>query len=80
VPLILSQARLDDKNPLVREWAILAIRNFCEEHEDNQAIIAGLQPMGVAENRELSELGMEVVMNENGKFSLRKKSGQRHNQ
>lgn len=33
---------------VVREWALWAIRNLCDNNDDNQALIAGLEMKGTA--------------------------------
>jgi hypothetical protein len=55
----------------MREWGILAVRNLCEDNEANQQIISSMQYVGVADNPELTRMGLRVVM-EGGKFRLRK--------
>ncbi|KAL6040644.1 Ataxin-10, variant 2 [Balamuthia mandrillaris] len=65
LPLILNLCRIDEKNPYIREWCLLAIRNLCEENAANQAFIAGLDLKGAASNKELAEMGLKVeVANE----------------
>jgi len=71
IPLVLGCCQLDDKNPYIREWGILAVRNLCENNEANQEVIASMQYAGAADNPELAAMGLEVVM-ENGKFRLRR--------
>ena len=55
----------------MREWGILAVRNLCEDNEANQQIISSMQYVGVADNPELTRMGLKVVM-EGGQFRLRK--------
>jgi hypothetical protein len=60
---VLSHSGYDVANPLIREWAILAIRNLCEGNERNQAAIAELNVQGVANERELRQtLGVETTV------------------
>ncbi len=50
VPLVLGCCQLDERNPIVREWALLAVRNLCEGCPENQSYIAAIEtrPQGVA--------------------------------
>ncbi|KAL1456613.1 hypothetical protein WDU94_001331 [Cyamophila willieti] len=41
-PVLLECCNLDAKNPLIKEWAVFAIRNCCENNADNQQLIAQL--------------------------------------
>eukprot|EP00210_Caulerpa_lentillifera_P000117 g112.t1 len=43
VELVLNHIKLDDKNPLIREWALLFVRNMCKGNMEAQSIIAGLE-------------------------------------
>lgn len=49
----------DARNPLIREWSILAIRNLCEENLENQEIVQQLTRIGNVENPVLSEFGID---------------------
>ncbi|KAL3666038.1 hypothetical protein V7S43_008831 [Phytophthora oleae] len=44
LPLLLSHCNIDETNPLVREWSLVALRNLCEGNEANQAYINALRP------------------------------------
>lgn len=57
----------DARNPLIREWSILAIRNLCEGNVENQEIVRGLTKMGEAENPMLKEFGLQSGMLRIGK-------------
>ncbi|XP_026679449.1 uncharacterized protein LOC103509265 [Diaphorina citri] len=41
-PVLLECCNLDAKNPLIKEWAVFAIRNCCEHNAANQELIAKL--------------------------------------
>jgi ataxin-10 len=62
LPLILNHCNLDDTNPLVREWSLVALRNLCEENEANQQYIQSLRPQGVESKVDLSNTGMKPVL------------------
>lgn len=49
----------DARNPLIKEWSILAIRNLCEENNENQDIVKNLTRVGDATpSPVLSEFGL----------------------
>ena len=43
LPTVLSCCSYDANSPLMREWAVLAVRNLAAGNEDNQAVIAALE-------------------------------------
>lgn len=57
----------DARNPLIKEWSVLAIRNLCEDNPENQEIVRSLTKVGDAENPLLKELGLESGMLRIGK-------------
>lgn len=57
----------DARNPLIKEWSILAIRNLCEDNPENQEIVRNLTKVGDAENPLLKEMGLETGMLRIGK-------------
>jgi hypothetical protein len=62
----------DFDNPFTREWALLAVRNACENNLENQRFIDSLQPQEISiQSEELKKLGMQVKMSgQTGKFSF----------
>jgi Spinocerebellar ataxia type 10 protein domain len=63
IPLLLDLCTLDGNNPFIREWALLAIRNLCEENIDNQRVIEAIKPIGVADPDGLRrEFGIEAQL------------------
>lgn len=42
--LFLNHCNIDDANPMVREWSLVALRNLCEGNEANQQYINALKP------------------------------------
>ncbi|EAT37563.1 AAEL010474-PA [Aedes aegypti] len=52
---ILECTNLDARNPLIKEWSILAIRNLCDDNLENQKFVASLTKVGDAENSLLTE-------------------------
>lgn len=49
----------DARNPIMKEWSILAIRNLCDGNPENQEIVKNLTRVGDAENPVLKEFGIE---------------------
>lgn len=49
----------DARNPMIKEWSILAIRNLCEDNPENQEIVQNMTKVGDAENPLLKEMGLE---------------------
>jgi len=75
IDLCTSNCQLDAQMPMVREWAILAVRNLLENHVANQALVSSLQVETVANNAELSTLGLEAALDQRtGKVTLRAKA------
>ncbi|GAB0088299.1 Ataxin-10 [Sergentomyia squamirostris] len=50
---------MDAKNPMMKEWAIVALKNLLEGNADNQNVIRSLVNTGPAANSALTELMME---------------------
>ena len=48
---LLECCNLDARNPFIQQWAILAIRNFCENNPLNQHLINSLTKKGVVETQ-----------------------------
>lgn len=45
--LFLNHCNIDDANPLIREWSLVALRNLCEGNEANQQYINALKPQSM---------------------------------
>ncbi|XP_064540410.1 ataxin-10 [Drosophila montana] len=60
LPALLECTVMDARNPLMREWSILAVRNACINCPDAQQVIAGLTMQGAAPNDLLSELNLDM--------------------
>ena len=46
---VLQRCRVDERNPLMREWSIFAVRNLCENCVENQDVIAQLEQLSKPE-------------------------------
>ena len=71
IPTILQQCNIDSKNAFINQWAILAIRNLCENNLENQAFLLSLKSQGVADNTALGRLGYEAALREDGQIYLK---------
>lgn len=60
IPLLLDHCKVDTRNPYIREWSIMALRNVCEGNVENQAIVGDLKVLEVAPSEELEELGLQA--------------------
>lgn len=50
---VLNCTNVDARNPLIKEWGVLAIRNLCWRCPENQAVIRQLTKVGDADNSDL---------------------------
>ncbi|XP_039278497.1 ataxin-10-like isoform X2 [Nilaparvata lugens] len=66
IPILLDCCNIDDSNPFILQWSILALKNISERCHENQAIIAGLAKKDVAFSPILEELGY-TLHSEDGK-------------
>ena len=60
---MLSNCVTDFDNPLSREWALICVRNACEDNELNQKFINDLNLVGVIQDEVLSQQGIRVDIN-----------------
>ena len=54
----------------ITQWAIWAIRNACEAHPANQAVVAQLEQRGVANPDLLKDCGCMVEVGDDGKLKI----------
>ncbi|KAJ4784107.1 Ataxin-10 [Rhynchospora pubera] len=64
IPLLLQQCVVDEENPYLREWGLLAVRNLLEGNEDNQKEVAELELKEPITPPEISGLGLKVEVDE----------------
>ncbi|XP_031633110.1 ataxin-10 [Contarinia nasturtii] len=57
---VLDSTALDARNPLIKEWSILAIRNLCENNMENQEIIRQLTKVGDSKSDILKEFNLDL--------------------
>ena len=60
----------DERNPFLREWAILAIRAVTENNLENQRIIAELRVQGTVDSPVIAKAGLKVELTEDGQARL----------
>uniref|UniRef100_A0A8C4R752 Ataxin-10 n=1 Tax=Eptatretus burgeri TaxID=7764 RepID=A0A8C4R752_EPTBU len=61
IPLILDNTSIDENNPFIEQWAVLAIHNLTEHNLENQAVLAAMKRQGFAPGVDaLRGLGVEV--------------------
>ena len=53
------------------QWAILAIRNLCEDNPANQQLIAQLETQGIAETTSQLGFGCGVEIGVDGKLKVK---------
>ncbi|XP_073001319.1 hydroxymethylglutaryl-CoA synthase-like [Typha latifolia] len=58
--VLLQQCVLDEDNPFLREWGLLAVRNLLEENVDNQSEVAALELQESVVTPEIARLGLRV--------------------
>jgi len=71
--LVLSQCRVDDLNPFIREYALVTIRHLTLDNIENQAIIRGLEAKGLEQGskEELEGFGLTARL-KGGKVDFEK--------
>ncbi|XP_066245060.1 uncharacterized protein [Euwallacea similis] len=67
IPVLLDCCNMDAKNPFIIQWAILAVRNICENNKENQLIIGSLTQKKFINSEVLENFG--VKLHDNGKRS-----------
>ncbi|XP_036331267.1 ataxin-10 [Rhagoletis pomonella] len=60
LPTLLECTNMDARNPLLKEWSVLAIRNACFGCPEIQAMIANMTNQGAAQNDIIDELNLDM--------------------
>lgn len=63
--LLLQQCVVDDDNPFLREWGLLAVRNLLQGNLENQQFVSELQLQDSINTPEISGLGLKVEVDNN---------------
>ncbi|KTW25751.1 hypothetical protein T552_03364 [Pneumocystis carinii B80] len=61
--LILSQCRIDDENPYLKEYAIFCLRNVLEDNEENKELLRNMKPIRLQSSEITDKLGLILEMN-----------------
>ena len=64
IEAILSCTTINEKNPILREWALLAVRNLCDGNVANQRRIEELKPRKVLQDPTLKKAGYQIRFDE----------------
>eukprot|EP00753_Platysulcus_tardus_P018100 PLAT6716.1.p1 GENE.PLAT6716.1~~PLAT6716.1.p1 ORF type:complete len:527 (+),score=196.39 PLAT6716.1:37-1581(+) len=62
IETVMNHCAMDEHNPVMREWSIMAIRNATEGNPRNQEYIAALQPDRAVATDALDKMGLEVEL------------------
>lgn len=68
--LILSNCVIDDSNPFIKERSIMCIQFLLHENQENQEFISKLEAKKVVDDEILSNSGLEVLLDGNGKIKM----------
>lgn len=58
--LLLQQCVIDEDNPYLREWGLLAVKNLLEENEENQKEVSELEMQEPVITPEIANIGLKV--------------------
>ena len=72
IPIVLNCCTSDVNHPMLREWALVAVKNMLENNDDNQKLVAELQPQGKVMRNGSVGPGIEAEVGPNGQVTLRK--------
>jgi hypothetical protein len=69
---LLGQTRMERgiERPVIREWALMAIRNACQCSKAAQEFVLALQPKGTANPEAMKAMGVRTAISEDGKVRL----------
>lgn len=71
VVAVMNQCRIDDHNPLLREWAVWALRNLTLGNERNSRLVSELRVNAVANQEELKTMNVNATLGSDGKVKIR---------
>eukprot|EP00939_MAST-03C_sp_MAST-3C-sp1_P001486 g1486.t1 len=64
IEAVLNCTHLDERDPILREWALLAVRNLCESNRANQSRIESIKPQTAMQDPTLKSMGYEIRLDE----------------
>jgi ataxin-10 len=74
LPLFLNHCNIDESNPLLREWSLVALRNLCEGNAANQTYINELRPQGIDRaSVNLDAMNVDATLGDDGKLKVTRK-------
>lgn len=71
VPLVLGCCRVEEGQPMLREWALLAVRNLTEGNNAVRSAIAELKARAVVATPELQQMGIKTELDDHGKLRVK---------
>lgn len=69
---VLGFCRIDDRIPLLREWALMSVRNACEGCGEVQRFVAQLAPRAMAPTTALQHTDMRLELDSEGRPRVRR--------
>jgi hypothetical protein len=60
IMLLLQQCVIDEDNPYLREWGLLAVKNLLEKNEENQKEVSELEMQEPVITPEIANIGLKV--------------------
>lgn len=67
---VLNMCKVDDRNPLSREWALVCVRNMCAGSENVRKQISALKAKSVVETPELAKLNIKADVTDAGEVRV----------
>ncbi|TVU48600.1 hypothetical protein EJB05_08241, partial [Eragrostis curvula] len=64
IMLLLQQCVIDEENPYLREWGLLAVKNLLEGNEENQKEVSELELNEPVITPEIANIGLKVEIDE----------------
>ena len=61
VHTVLNHCVVDQQNPYLPQWSIVALRMLMDNNPENQDIIRGLQSQNIVNSEDMKKLGLEVT-------------------
>ena len=72
VETILNCCNYDAHNPYIKEHAVMCLKFLLEGNKENQAVVEELEAQGVANEREVRDMGVEASVDADGRVKVRR--------
>ena len=72
VETILNCCNYDAHNPYIKEHAVMCLKFLLEGNKENQAVVEALEAQGVANEREVRDMGVEASVDADGRVKVRR--------